>query len=432
MIILAISAYPQNYAHRYEEYLPDNIKNNFNKLKIISFEIEKKSKIHPDLIYHYLESLKESNQNISYNKYLNEVENYYELKKKSWIENHISEIKSRVQDKRIQKKTISILNKSLTEIKVDSNIKIIIPEYDQNQIDYYVLKYYDENFRDEYINIIDYSKIRKHIENERKIHLLRSVEDAKDLEYINKILDNWYIFAERNPDFIKVHKLILNLIKNHYSDINEHINNNKESLGIGLGYIFSINVLKVNKLFFSSNHLSFNLNKKLNSHAINFGLFYLLPLQDKNTFVSYLHFEINLSRNFIPKENEIKRLKFVASSSGEDLDYDAEISVSTANSVLLNLNIPIFSYDQSMVFEGGFAFRWDKINYIINYKYDYRRWRNFYGTIDSDYKEELLNEQLSQFSYIPFVNIVFKFLPYMNINLKGAYNLISINTYYIF
>lgn len=425
--ILTFSVFAQPDIKRFENFLPNNIKKSFTKLKAISIELDEKSKIHPDLIFYYLESLIFSDKT-----YYAEIEEYYTLKKNHWLNDIISQIKETTVNVTLKNQAISILIEHRNDIEIDTNYISKVNINKKNIRDYNVLKYYNKHFNEDYKENVDYKILRDENEIERKKHIDRIIQEADNLEYISKITDNWSLFSESDQDINKIPKIIINIIKKNNAGMTEYDIREESKFGINLGYMYGINTLEINKHFFSSDHLTFNLNSKLISQSIFIGLNYLIPINNRSAFISYLDFELNYVKLFIPDENINKRLRYVQTNSGENLDYDADINISSAYSIILNLRIPILSFDNFVYFELGSAFKKDEIKYIIDYKYDYRKYIPFNPTAETAYKEEILEEHKSEVKFIPYANLVFRFLPNMNINLNGTYKFISIYTNYYF
>lgn len=367
--------YAQDIISLYKDLIPSAIMKNPSLKSSINLTLQEKAKIHPELIYYYIERLNniESNKVSQevFNNYIYKKEKYYLSKRSIWANEQIAKLNEDSTNAILKSKCKNYFNELITS-SLDKPTEISEPFIiNSNVMNYIVFKYLKRDYTLVYDSTKDYHILRLNAENlaiKQYSDVYNSLSNSQPIKlggFIETMLENWYYFADTNlvstetnqyhQPYQIIEKIIgfdysINLLPRITVNLGYCLYNSMFTLSqqfpISYGYFNSVNS---NSYIYPSADISLSLPQIVGA------LGYRIYLKDYIGFLSF----INLQLMFSISKNQVTTQSTTATNSSNNnsninysnsnyLQWDFTLRV--MNSYLLKASTPIFVLGRSLFF----------------------------------------------------------------------------------
>jgi hypothetical protein len=428
-----------------QKQLPQAIQSNSELLKQVSQTLQRDVSLYPDILAYrlnyykrlFIQGIKDNNENGLNN--LNLITAHYYNMRNEWIRNQQQVITYITFNNNYKELSIDFLENFYVEIADSLNQ----PELylDKNIVDYYALFAFDDQIIEKYDSHIDYSPERNKIqENILEDYIKELNERGKNRpeEFLEKLIDHWYLFDENLAN----QKIISDYILNYFSSLYSIDKLSVNTLYIGATY-FVLNDgidIKFNQPINSTENIIGSLSKTV---LVDLDISHKFPLKDELSILSFLNIGLSVSSILSQNVKGIEPKMVYFRNIEEKPEYISEtwtfnqLSINDIQAFSTNLqaSMPIVFFKNYMYLEVGAKFGFDFYTYSLNTKYSYGKvevvWdpnqqryiRNILESVPSGNSSE--KKIISNFILYPTIGFtVDKFNPIL-IQFSASYNNIS-------
>ncbi len=444
----SISIYSQSFETLFQEYIPEVVQKDKQTYHQVIETLKRDALLNPTLIYYRLKYYKLLfNENIKDNKKngFNDVRSLvsqYILERNTWLKNQIKKAGNYKKRSDFTISTKLFFKEKLTEIYVDDSYSPDDYPEEINQADFFALIFLTGNNRLQYDEIVDYSVMRKEVEQNKATNLyfiynqlLNQTEiNIDNLE--NEIIKYWYLFPVAGTSSFEAdaYELFIKYLENLYSSKKL----DQFTLFLGGRYLFitektDLEILPQD----AKQQLVFG--ESFNSQGLTLQLDYKFHLAETIRSFSYINIGMNLSFNFSPDKSDFKTLIYARSDiSGKDFTSGlwnlSTLDVSNAfiSSGYLKASIPVLFIGTYLSLEVGFMAGVSYLTYDATYSYEFTQIKVDWNEENGGYTSELLahyvveneTETRSQtdFRIYPSVDLTWLVAKPINLQLSAGYN----------
>ncbi len=399
--------FAQNMGIIFKDYLPSAITKNKNFYDQAAGPITEFAKIHPDMIYFFIENLKAKFDTVTGDKYFSEnfwkIKDIYASHFNAWLFQLEAEVKNEEIDDKLKNFCLDYL--SDYEIRTKKVIPMDLSEKkDSNLSNFFIVKYYSQDKNIKYDETENYYKKRIELEKERsKLFNDMLNNPAKyEKEDLRNVIFQWNIFddLDLNNQNIKASFIITQVLREYY--LNKHLFSNW-TLGIGYSYQHdyytrSGSVYETSK-FGNDNQTFYKI------HPFRLSINYKQFLSKYIGMLSYLNLEVvagfGIDNNLYQLEDLAYRNTKVDGVSNRVTIfgfYKNEAKIKDYEFIELNLTTPLIFIGQTMSIDGGIGLSVFQTNYEITYDYYYRKFESEFAApriIETEYGNALNKKETS-------------------------------------
>lgn len=448
LLIIFFLAFSNIFAQEIsDQFLSGLAKSIYNQDKVSEeniVQLNYYAKIHPNLIYYYLNSiLIPDNASISA---LVSNTNHYIDKKNRWIDSLYNKIDVQLENKSALEEISSFLSKHKStpgdylpmaqNIEKDANLMAYLAcrYYSLKLSDRHLTVKYELTFDEAYLVDFEYSVLKEETEKRERKNLYLKGEYSTDLELINLIIDKYFLFnvAANEGSPHDIHEVIINIFKNTLKA------KRTEKFGIKAGYSYHTNLYEAaNAANLNYTDIELTSNNSLSSNSMELGFSYLYRPSRHLSLFPHVRFNLHLMVNKMSdqKFSTVKNNKYEIDgyTYTENIVYDAVTSVKNSYGSMFMISSPIFGTGKSLTFELGLNAAIHFLEYEVNYTYEYEKFIGFWADIAGElfYRSWRTNHIESKikssdkkfiFRVLPVLNVYYNLFNNFNVEISGSYN----------
>lgn len=383
--------FAQDYTKIFRSELPDKVFQDSTTQHSINSNIEFLASIHPKILYFYFDHLDRligknlSKPDSNGAKQLKAAREYYFSKRTKWAENQINKFELQITN-RLQKNAAII---EFEDFLYDDEKTTSLPSANDNQIEYYVYKYYkqvetlcfDPNSNYQKLNE-NYYALKLGEINKQILNFNKDNENTFN-ELIKEIKNYWFIEIEYPAilQSVKLSKEPSTIVMEYYS--NKFFESGGLLLSAEQNLTMNEFVAFDEKLIYEDYVLPTFINpmqyeysiKIVNTPVFSFGLGYKFKIKEEIGFVSNV--KVSLLYNYLKSEvtfNEKNQYFYsftynvISGSSREEYVYHIS-DINNLNNQLLSLRIktPVFHFKKYFYIEFGVGFDYHIFNFDVQF-----------------------------------------------------------------
>jgi len=383
--------FAQDYTKIFRSELPDKVFQDSTTQRSINSNIEFLASIHPKILYFYIDHLDRligknlSKPDSNGTKQLKAAREYYFSKRSKWAEDQINKFELQITN-RLRRNAAII---EFEDFLYDDEKTTSLPSANDNQIEYYVYKYYKQDETLCFDPNINYQKLNETYftsklgEINKQVLNFNKDNDNAFSELIKEIKNYWFIEIEYPAilQSVKLSKEPSTIIMEYYS------NKFFESGGLFLSAEQNLTMKEFvafdEKLIYEDyvlptfiNPMQYEYNIKIvNTPVFSFGVGYKFKIKEEIGFISNV--KLSLLYNFIKSEvtfNEKNQdfysftYNVISGSSREEYIYHIS-DINNLNNQLLSLRIktPVFHFKKYFYIEAGIGFDYHIFNFDVQF-----------------------------------------------------------------
>jgi hypothetical protein len=356
--------------------------------------------IHPDLIFYYIKSLNlkfaeaDSSRYLEFFQGIRELKREYFLQRNRWAIRQIDQLATYKLALEVIQSAQGHFQKLISETRGRTPTPEPKLEVDSNELDYFVVKYYQRDRKIDYDPGINYHDRRGALEDslrkrfESTLLNLSSLRRVSHGNLIKDFLRYWYLYDSESAEAQGngfASRFVLGVVEHYYlldDQPNDLIKRPRLSVGGGVYYNRAYRLAETIPIVELGRE--FHIERPTQLPQRLFSIQYQVKLRRYLSVLSYLNFEIgmltsrgeqqflffdDLPRSWsIKDENEVVIARYT-----EALRFrNGRMNISSMESYFAKLSVPVVVVTRGIMSELGLQIGKNRVSYTLEYNYSYR------------------------------------------------------------